>query len=87
MIARLYAESANQCGDSQFNKRAVYWLAEQTARKAGRVDSSLKKIVTQTTKSYGGRAPSKTDIFTEGNEGTTITFSCWINRSIKVPSL
>ncbi len=87
LIARLYAESANKCGDSQFNKRAVYWLAEKTARKAGRVDSSLKKIVTQTTNSYGGRAPSKTDIFTEGNEGTIIKFNCWINRSIKVPSL
>ena len=87
LIARLYAESANKCGDSQFNKRAVYWLAEKTARKAGRVDSSLKKIVTQTTNSYGGRAPSKTDIFTEGNEGPIIKFNCWINRSIKVPSL
>jgi len=87
LIARLYAESANQCGDSQFNKRAVYWLAEKTARKAGKVDASLKKIVTQTINSYGGRAPSKTDIFTEGNEGTTISFNCWIKRSIVVPSL
>jgi len=87
LIASLYAESANQCGDSQFNKRAVYWLAEKTARKAGKVDASLKKIVTQTINSYGGRAPSKTDIFTEGNEGTTISFNCWIKRSIKVPSL
>ena len=67
--------------------QSISWLAEKTARKAGKVDASLKKIVTQTINSYGGRAPSKTDIFTEGNEGTTISFNCWIKRSIKVPSL
>ena len=44
LISNLYADSANGCGDSQFNKRAVFWLAAQTARKAGRVDASLKKL-------------------------------------------
>ena len=44
LIANMYADSANGCGDTQFNKRAVFWLAAQTAVKAGRVDASLKKI-------------------------------------------
>ena len=83
----MYADSANDCGDTQFNKRAVYWLAASVARKAGNVDNSLKKVANQTADSYTGRAPSKTDIFTEGNEGVTIKFSCWINSSVKVPSL
>jgi tetratricopeptide (TPR) repeat protein len=87
LIAGLYANSANQCGDSQFNKRAVYWLAASTARKAGQVDASLKKIAKQTVASYAGRAPSKTDIFTEGNQGTIIKFDCWINTSVTVPKL
>ncbi|MFQ3341735.1 MAG: tetratricopeptide (TPR) repeat protein [Flavobacteriaceae bacterium] len=87
LIARLYADSANQCGDSQFNKRAVYWLAADIARKAGQVDASLKKVSIKTVESYIGRAPSKTDIFTEGNQGTKVVFNCWINNSIKVPSL
>ncbi len=87
LIANMYAESANDCGDTQFNKRAVYWLAADLAEKAGRVDNSLSKIVKRTVQSYTGRAPSKTDIFTEGNEGTVIKFSCWINRSVTVPKL
>jgi len=87
MIANLYASSANDCGDSQFNKRAVYWLAANTARKAGEVDASIKKVARKTSESYVGRAPSKTDIFTEGNQGATIKFSCWINSSVKVPNL
>ena len=40
----MYADSANDCGDTQFNKRAVYWLAADFARKAGNVDNSLKKV-------------------------------------------
>ena len=87
LIANMYADSANGCGDTQFNKRAVFWLAAQTAVKAGRVDASLKKLADRTVAAFNGRAPSKTDIFTEGNQGTSITFSCWIGRSIKVPSL
>ena len=87
LIANLYASSANDCGSSQFEKRSVYWLAAETARKASRVDASVKNIAIKTAQSYEGRAPSKTDIFTEGNAGTEIKFSCWINRSVTVPSL
>ncbi len=87
LIANLYATSANACGNNQFEKRAVYWLAANTARKAAKVDASIKKVAIKTAKSYEGRAPSKTDVFTEGNAGTTIKFSCWINSSVKVPNL
>jgi len=87
LIANLYASSANDCGNSQFEKRSVYWLAAETARKASRVDASVKKLAIKTAQSYEGRAPSKTDIFTEGNEGKLIQFSCWISRSVKVPTL
>ena len=83
----MYADSANECGDSQFNKRAVYWLAADIAKKAANVDNSLSKIAKKTADSYNGRAPSKTDIFTEGNEGITIKFDCWINRTVTVQKL
>lgn len=87
LIANLYASSANDCGNTQFEKRAVYWLAANTARKAASVDASIKKNALKTAKSYEGRAPSKTDIFTEGKEGSSVTFSCWIGSSVKVPKL
>ncbi len=87
MIANLYANSANNCGKTQFDKRAVYWLAANTAKKAARVDASIKKAALKTAASYTGRAPSKTDIFTEGMEGKVIQFSCWINDKVKVPKL
>lgn len=87
LIASLYASSANDCGTSQFEKRAVYWLAAKTARKAAAVDPSVKKTALKLVESYEGRAPSKTDIFTEGRAGETITFSCWIGNSVTVPQL
>jgi tetratricopeptide (TPR) repeat protein len=87
MISNLYAGSANDCGKTQFNKRAVYWLAAQMAYKSGEVDGSIKKMALKTARSYEGRAPSKTEIFTEGNQGATIQFDCWIKSSVKVPKL
>ena len=85
-IANMYAKSANNCGDSNFNKRAVFWLAAIEAEKAGRVDGRLRSAAAQTAASYRASAPSKADIFQAGNKGETIKIGCWINRSVTVPS-
>jgi tetratricopeptide (TPR) repeat protein len=87
LIASLYADSANDCGNTQFEKRAVYWLAAQTVRRAAAVDPSLKSTAQKLEASYNGRAPSKTDIFTEGKSGEEVVFNCWIRSKVKVPNL
>ena len=87
LIANLYAASANKCGNTQFEKRAIYWLAAKEARKAASVDASVRRTANKTAASYEGRAPSKTDIFTEGRSGETISVKCWIGKSITVPSI
>ena len=86
-ISAMYANSANNCGDSNFNKRAVFWLAALEAEKAGRVDSRLKSAAAKSAASYRASAPSKSDIFTEGNAGQTIKIGCWIGRSVTVPNI
>ena len=68
-------------------KRAVYWLAAKTARKAAIVDHSLKEKSRRLEASYNGLAPSKTDIFTQGKAGEVISFDCWIRSSVTVPNL
>ena len=87
LIASLYASSENSCGDDSFTKRAVYWKAAEMARKAGRVDPSLSGRANKAAASYSAKAPSKTDIFNSGKAGQTISFSCWMGGSVKVPSL
>ncbi|WP_378178815.1 tetratricopeptide repeat protein [Aquimarina sp. SS2-1] len=85
-IASMIASSANNCGTDVFSKRAVYWLAENYAIKAGKVDPSLKKNAAAAAANYRAKAPSKTDIF--NNPGvTTVKIGCWIGETVNVPKL
>jgi hypothetical protein len=86
-IAAMYAKSANNCGNTNFNKRAVFWLAANEAEKAGRVDGRLRKAAKQTAESYRASAPSKSDIFNCSCSGTVIKIGCWIGRSVTVPNI
>lgn len=87
LIAQLYASSANECGNTPFDKRAVYWLCAQYANKAAAVDPALKATANRQAASYNGYAPSKTDIFNGDMAGKTISFNCWIGESVRVPNL
>ena len=78
IIAKTYANSANECGSTKFEKQAVYWLAASTARKGG-----LENLASY----YDKLAPTKADIFSSGMAGKTVTLKCWIGQSVKVPSL
>lgn len=86
-IANLIANSANSCGSTPFEKRAVNWVAARYADKAGSVDASIKSRASQTAASFRGRAPQTQDIFMakEYKSGDTIRFSCWIGESVRVP--
>ncbi|TXE09220.1 hypothetical protein ES711_04620 [Gelidibacter salicanalis] len=86
-IANMYAASANNCGDTQFNKRAVFWLAASEARKAGRVDANLQSYAEGLAANFEGKAPQKSEIFAEGNGGSTIRIGCWIGSSVTVPKI
>jgi len=87
LIANLYASSANDCGSTTFEKRAIYWKAADMARRAGRVNPSLSGKANQAATSYSAKAPSKEMIFSSSMAGKTVTFSCWVGGSVKVPSL
>ena len=86
-IASMYADSANDCGDTNFNKRAVYWLAADEARNAARVDPTLKSHAEASVANYMAKAPSKSEVFQSGRAGEVIKIGCWINRSVTVPKI
>ena len=86
-IASMYASSANNCGTTPFEKRAIYWKAADMASKAARVDASLASNANSTASAYRGRAPGKQEIFSSGMAGKTISFSCWVGGSVRVPNL
>jgi tetratricopeptide (TPR) repeat protein len=86
-IAAMYAKSANNCGTDNFSKRAVYWLAASEAAKAGRVDPNMKKNAAKSIANFNAKAPQKSEIFSSGRAGQSISVGCWIQRSVTVPNL
>ena len=86
-IAAMYAASANNCGDTNFDKRAVYWLAASEARRAAHVDPTLSSAANQSVANYSAKAPQKSEIFSSGRSGQTIRIGCWIGSSVTVPSI
>ncbi len=86
-IAQMYAESANSCGNTVFEKRAINWLAADMAEKAARVDASVSSSANAAASTYRQRAPQKADIFSADMAGKTVTFNCWVGGSVKVPNL
>lgn len=86
-IAQMYAKSANNCGDDNFSKRAIYWLAADETMKAARVDPTLRSTASKQAANYKAKAPSKSEIFSKGNAGETITFKCWVGGSVRVPQI
>jgi tetratricopeptide (TPR) repeat protein len=87
LIAQLYANSDNECGETPFEKKAIYYLAAETAKKAGEVDPFLKITANKQAEAYLKKAPSKEEIKAAKRSGKNITFNCWINESVMVPKL
>lgn len=86
-IGTMYAESAGNCGNTAFEKRAIYWLAADMMDRAARVDGSVANNAKAAADSYRQRAPQKKEIFEEDMAGKTIQFNCWVGGSVKVPNL
>jgi len=87
LIAGLYASSANECGNTTFEKTAIYWKAAEMARKAAAVDPKVRRKALQAAEAYEKRAPSKKDIFLNGMGGKLVKFDkCWVGGSVRVPT-
>ncbi|BAV95357.1 tetratricopeptide repeat protein [Ichthyobacterium seriolicida] len=85
ILGNLYANSANECGANEFEKRCVYWLAISTFNKAASVDPSMANEAKKMAKTYMKLAPDKTLIFKFGHSnGDRIKIKCWINKEVIV---
>ncbi len=88
MIATSYANSANTCGNGEFEKRMVYAAARKYALKASRVDPSIGVYASNLAKSYKANMPSKKLVFNNDlglKSGDSYTVKCWINEVVTVP--
>jgi hypothetical protein len=85
-LAQLYSNSANDCGKTDFEKKAVYYLASQTAQKAGVAEPRLKPTADKTAKDYEAKSLTADEISKAKMNGKLVTIGCWINETITFPA-
>lgn len=84
-IGRMYTKSVDQCGEDDFEKKAVLWAAVDKFQKAKKVDPDLEEEANDYIKSYKPRFPDKKTIFFENYQiGDSYEVGCWINETTTV---
>lgn len=72
ICAGAIAKTANSCGDTSFERKANYWLANDYVKKA--ISAGEKA----SSSSYLSNAPSESELFDAGiSKGTSFTLKCW----------
>ncbi len=78
ICAASVAALANGCGESTFQRKANFWLANDYIRRA--IDAGKTGI---SSSKYLDNAPGSTDCFTEGLQmGSSYTLTCWGESTI-----
>ena len=85
-LAQLYANSANDCGKTDFEKKAVYYLAIQTTQKAGIAEPRLKPTAEKMVKNFEAKSVTAGEISKAKMNGKSLTIGCWINETITFPA-
>lgn len=87
-IAELYASAGKECDMSEFDRKALVWLAGETLKKAGETEKKYQATATAMIANYSKKAPTKADVKAAGKKsGQKITYGCWINETITIPNL
>ncbi|MBL7112640.1 MAG: hypothetical protein ISS19_11955 [Bacteroidales bacterium] len=85
LIGNLYASSTKTCGENDFEKSAIFWVAVDKFIKARNVDESAAAEANELVNKYSQYFPNVEDAFFHGfQEGQPYTVGCWINESTTV---
>ena len=85
LIGNIYALSSKNCGENEFEQKAVYWVAVDKFLKAKSVDPELTGEANKYIDAYQARFPRNENIFMYGHKlGGTYTVGCWINEKTTV---
>lgn len=85
LIGNLYASSSNRCGENEFEKSTVFWVAVDKFIQAKSVDPSIGSEASELINKYSQYFPNVEDAFFYGFEnGQSYTVGCWINERTTV---
>ena len=85
-LSQLYANSANECGTTDFEKKAIYFLAAQTVKKAEIATPKLKPAVDMMFTDFNAKSPSSQEISKKKLNGKSLAIKCWINETVTFPT-
>tara|TARA_B100000900_G_scaffold122972_1_gene103716 strand:- start:19302 stop:20663 length:1362 start_codon:yes stop_codon:yes gene_type:complete len=79
-LGNTYIAGLNQCGEEEFSKKAVYWIAVDAFQKA-LSDPEFKKIAAKQISIYSRYFPSIEECFFNGlTPNDEYNVGCWINK-------
>ncbi|HEY0047508.1 MAG TPA: hypothetical protein VGB44_12440 [Flavobacterium sp.] len=84
LLAQIYS-SAEECGATPLEKKAVYLLASKAAIQAGEKEPSLKAAAQRQSELFLKKGPSIDEIREQNQSGKSITYKCWLNTSVILP--
>jgi tetratricopeptide (TPR) repeat protein len=83
LLANAYV-GGPKCGEDDFEKQYVYWVAVDKLQKAKTVDPDIAATVNPLIAQYSLHFPKKEEaFFREIKEGASIAVGCWIGESTK----
>jgi uncharacterized UPF0160 family protein len=85
-LAQLYSNGSKDCAGTDFEKKAINYLAIETAQKATIADPKLKPTVDKLTSTFAPNSLSPSEISKAKMNGKTLTIGCWINETITFPA-
>lgn len=85
-LAELYTNYAKDCGKTDFEKKAIVYLAVETNKKAAIADPKLKPTAEKVNQRLAAKSLNAAEISKEKKNGKSITIGCWINETITFPS-
>jgi hypothetical protein len=85
-LAQQYVNGSKDCGQTDFEKKAVFYLASQTVQKAGAADPRLKPTADKMAEDYNSKSLTATEISKAKMNGKSLTIGCWINETISFPA-
>jgi tetratricopeptide (TPR) repeat protein len=84
LIGDAIVNSSKDCGQNEFEQKAIYWLAVDYYIKAKNVDPDVAEIANKKIATYRQYFPNKENAFFYGvKEGDSYTVGCWINETTK----
>jgi hypothetical protein len=88
LLAEMYSSAGKECEMTEFERKALVWLAGETLKKAEQAEAKYKATADAMMINLNKKAPVKADLKAAGKKaGQKIIYSCWINETITIPNL